>query len=282
MRAFLIIAALYSIVTVNSFAQEDFQSPKLEKNWELKGFDKPSCILFDSKNEVFYIANLGKISGLNKPNEDGYISTVSKDGTLINNFWIKGLISPSDMVIFDKYLYVADMTNIVLINIEDGIVLLKTPIKGARYLNCITADKDTAIYVSDMLTKKIYLYKAYKTTEIMDANEIGFVTAFAATSDKIYCAGKEDIYLFDPVYKYFKTYIKKTSNVTGLCIIDDEQSLYTTLTGTLFMVNRKKQEILLNKPEITLDGFAYIKDNKTVVLTSSKSNGIFCYTLKPL
>lgn len=281
MKTSFILIGTFLVLSVNVLAQEAFQSPKLEINWELKGVESPSCVVFDSKNEVFYVAHKGKISGLGKLTEDGYISVVTKDGTIKNNMWIKDLITPLDMVIFENNLYVADMNHINIISIDEGKTILKVPVNGAMYLNSITADKNGIIYIADMITKKIYVYQSRKATEFMDAGDMGFITAFATDGDRLLCAGKDNIYLLDVASKYGKVTTKKTTDVSGMAIIDEERFLYSVIAGSMFLIAGKKQEMLLNKPGAKFERLIFVKESNSIVLTYPKSNSIVCYTLKP-
>jgi sugar lactone lactonase YvrE len=132
---------------------------KLVKKWETEAvFKVPESVLFDKANNVLYVSNIdGKDTWA--ADGKGSISKMGADGKNILVDWVAGLNAPKGMGLYNGKLYVADPTDIVVINIDSAKIEKRIPVTGAVGLNDITVDKDGIVYVSDSEGKKIYRMK---------------------------------------------------------------------------------------------------------------------------
>ncbi|OMH39683.1 SMP-30/gluconolactonase/LRE family protein [Motiliproteus sp. MSK22-1] len=128
-----------------------------EELWTINNLDQPESVVADPGTDLLYISNIN--GNPFELNGKGYISRVSKNGEVQQQFWIKGLDAPKGMAVVDNYLYVADLNKVHVINLEKGQVvnLLKAP--NAKMLNDVTAAPDGTVYISDLLGGAIYRIK---------------------------------------------------------------------------------------------------------------------------
>ncbi|MEO6282597.1 MAG: ATP/GTP-binding protein [Dyadobacter sp.] len=122
----------------------------------------PESVLYSAQNKILYVA---LIDG--KPGEKdgkGGIAKVGLDGKVIANDWVTGLNAPKGMGIIGSKLYVADVTDVVEIDIKSGKILKKHEVEGSKFLNDLTIDSKGNIYVSDSDTKKVHLIKDGKVS----------------------------------------------------------------------------------------------------------------------
>ena len=118
----------------------------LEKIWESDTtLAIPESVLFD--NNMLYVALID--GGGWDADGKGGVGKVDKNGKIINATWATGLNAPKGMGLWKKKLYVADISEVVVINTESGKVESKIPVEGATGLNDITIDSKGTIYVSD-------------------------------------------------------------------------------------------------------------------------------------
>ncbi len=132
------------------------KSPELVLKWESDSSLKvPESVLFDKANQVLYVSN---IDGTNPWEADGKgsIGKVGLDGKVIAAEWVSGLHAPKGMGLHNGKLYVADLGNIVVIDIAGAKVEKSIPIAGATGLNDISIDPNGVIYVTEYLSKKLY------------------------------------------------------------------------------------------------------------------------------
>ena len=128
--------------------------PALNIKWETNGLSTPESVLYDKENDVIYVSNVNGVP--NEKDGNGFISKISKEGKILDLNWITDLDAPKGMAIIGGKLYVADINQLVQIDIKSGKVLKKYLEPNAVFLNDVTADKNGIVYVSDMMDDKIY------------------------------------------------------------------------------------------------------------------------------
>lgn len=157
-RNFLIAALLSSFTALSSQAQHS-----LTQLWSSEAsLPIPESVLFSGSGKVLYVA---QIDG--KPGEKdgkGGIAKVGLDGKIIAQDWVTGLNAPKGMGIKGGKLFVADVTEVVEIDIKSGKIDKKHEVEGAKFLNDLTIDSKGTIYVSDSDTKKVHAIKDGKVS----------------------------------------------------------------------------------------------------------------------
>ncbi len=129
--------------------------PILQPAWQTAAiFEGPESVVFDEKRKTLYVSNVN--GQATEENGSGYLSQISLTGDLIKQHWVDGLDAPKGMAIFGDKLYVADIKQLVEIDISTGKISQRYPAADAVFLNDVAADNKGNIYVSDMLTDQIY------------------------------------------------------------------------------------------------------------------------------
>ena len=139
----------FSIVSINALI------PSVQKLWATDTILKvPESVLVDDKENCLWVSNIDGAS--NGKDGKGSISKLSKTGAPINLDWVIGLNAPKGMAKYKQELYVADLTELVIIDIKKGIIKNKIKVEGSVFLNDVTVNKYGAVFVSDSRTGKVH------------------------------------------------------------------------------------------------------------------------------
>jgi len=152
MKKLLIILTVFLINFTNKVVYSD---DHMEIVWETeKIFELPESVIYDSKNEVLYVSNITDHPF--KKDGTGYISKIGLDGSIIKKKWINKLNAPKGLTISNDKLYIADVDELVEVDIESGKILNKYKGYGSVCMNDVTADKYGNVYVGDTYNDTIY------------------------------------------------------------------------------------------------------------------------------
>jgi len=117
----------------------------------------------------------------------GGIAQVSLTGKIINANWITGLNAPKGMAIKGDILYVADIDELVAINIKGNKIDHRIKVTGSENLNDVSIDSQGAIYITD--TKQGKVYKVVNNVSSLAYEGIRGANGVKAIGDKLYIAG---------------------------------------------------------------------------------------------
>src|SRR6185436_12762222 len=136
-----------------------FAQHRLEKIWEPDSVLKvPESVLFDADGKVLFAANIDGTDPWGKDGK-GSVAKVSLDGKVIATEWVTGLNAPKGMGLYKGKLYVADLNELVVIDIAAAKIEKRIAVTGAEGLNDVSVSKTGTVYVSDSKLKKVFIVK---------------------------------------------------------------------------------------------------------------------------
>ena len=143
------ITSFIILIAFNLNAQEH----KLEKIWETDSVIAVPESVLPVKN-ILYVSLIDG-AGWTADGKGG-VGKLDPTGKIIDSVWITGLNAPKGMGIVGHRLYVADMTEVIVIDIDKGTVEKKIRIDSAKGLNDITVTDKGIIYISDSRGNRIW------------------------------------------------------------------------------------------------------------------------------
>jgi hypothetical protein len=149
MRKFF-YATTFLVTLASSFTQ----AQSLTQIWSLSGFSNPESTTWDDGTNQIFVSQMGRFGP--EGGQDGKLSIVSINGSMIKENWVTGLVDPKGMVSSKGKLYVVDATGIVVIDIPKGIVLEVISIPGAVLLNDIAITQDGTLFATDLAGNAIF------------------------------------------------------------------------------------------------------------------------------
>ena len=138
----------------------------LEQLWSTDSIIRtPESVLLDKANDILYVAQIDGEGG--EKDGKGGVGKLGTDGKVIDLDWVTGLNAPKGMAMHNGKLFVADLTEMVEIDMATGKVLRKIPVEGSEFLNDVTVDANGDVFVSDSNTKQITMIKDGKSHQVL-------------------------------------------------------------------------------------------------------------------
>lgn len=180
----IIFSFLSVLILTTSQAQHS-----IEKIWESDTtLAIPESVLFDKT--VLYVSLIDG-QGWDADGKGG-IAKVDKNGKILNATWATGLNAPKGMGIWDKKLFVADISEVAVLSLATGKIESKIAIEGATGLNDITIDKNGIVYVSD--SKLGNVHKITKGKAELYLSGLKGVNGLKAIDNDLYILTANDVF----------------------------------------------------------------------------------------
>jgi sugar lactone lactonase YvrE len=285
----LTLTALLSFSLINSAVAE---SDSLELFWELDGLSNPESVVHDPRLNILFVSNVN--GGPNDKDRNGYISIVSVNGNMLNEKWVVGLDAPKGLAIYGSTLYVADIDQLVAIDIDHGRITNRYKVDDAKFLNDVDNDDKGNIYVSDMVLNRIHKLSGDDFQIWIESDELDNPNGLHFTEDDIIVGswGKMTDGFATEVPGHLKRISINTKNIssigdgTAVGNLDgvegnDEIGFYVTdwLNGGLFHIDAKGTVNKLLEFEQGSADHEFLARKGMLFIPQMKENKLFAYKL---
>jgi sugar lactone lactonase YvrE len=253
----------------------------IEKKWESESlFKVPESVCLDIKNNVLYVSNINGSNVWAKDN-NGSIGKMRPDGTILQAEWIRGLHSPKGMGLFKDLLYVADLTEIVVIDISRQEIRKKIPVPYSEQLNDITIDTKGNVYVSDSKSKRVYVLKGGDATPYLEGLE--GPNGILWLKDNLYLLDRGSLYRVEYDRKLTKLADGIEGGADGLAAYNDAGFIVSGWAGVIYYVSPEGAKQLLidtRSAKMQSADIAYEPASQTLFVPAFFSNKVVAYSLK--
>jgi outer membrane protein assembly factor BamB len=244
------------------------QNPQLKKLWETDSTLRvPESVLYYEKENVLFVSNIDGKS--DQKDLKGSISKVDVNGKILELEWATNLSAPKGMGIFENNLYVADLTEVVAIDLKTAKIARRVPVEGSIFLNDITIDKSGRVYVSDSRGGKVYQIMDNEVSLYID-NKKG-VNGLLAVDDNLFLAVKDTLFKADRGKKLTVVTTGMDESSDGIVMVDGKNFLVSCWNGVIYHVNADGGK------KILIDTRA-IKSNTADIGFDSKNSVLFVPT----
>jgi hypothetical protein len=138
--------------------------------WSLSGdFQSPESAYYHAATNSVFVSSIN--GGITDKDGNGYISRLTPDGMMVSAKWATGLNGPKGIRSVGNTLWVADIDEVVGIDIGTGAITSRVAIEGATFLNDLATAPDGTIYVSDSFGPAVYAVKDGKASVFLEGNE---------------------------------------------------------------------------------------------------------------
>lgn len=260
------------------------------KAWEATGFENPESALPDTAGGIIYVSNVaGKPDGRDG---NGYISKLSLDGKVTAQKWVTGLDAPKGLALFGGKLYVADVDQLVEIDVATGAIAARHQAAGAKILNDVAADGEGRIYVSDWPGNAIWRLDGATFEKWLESPDLKSPNGLLVESDKLVVAAwgamKEDFSTETPGHLLTVSLADKTiaalgdgkpvGNLDGLEPFDADSYLVTDwVAGKVFQIARSGEaKELASLGQGTAD-LGFVPDSRTAIIPLMADGKVAAY-----
>lgn len=206
---------LFSLIFIFLLSAKLLSAQELKQVWETSPdiLKTPESVLYDEERDVIYVANIN--GAPDEKDGNGFISIINTDGTLKTKNWVEGLDAPKGLAIHDGKLYVGDIDNLVVIDIEAEKVVEIYNEPDALFLNDVAACKNGMVFVTDTRTNKVHVLKDDDFSVWIEDGHFNSPNGLMTENGKLY-VGARNIYEVDIKTKEITTLIEDAEGVDGL------------------------------------------------------------------
>jgi hypothetical protein len=279
----IILFIVSSLMAYSAFAQDTkiYQSEKLDKKWETPAtLLVPESVCFDASSQAIFVANIN-----GKPTDkdgNGFISLLNLDGEIKELKWAIGMHAPKGMGIYNGILYVSDIDRVAAIDIKNKSILKFFEFPEAKFLNDIAIDQNGAVYISDMMSTRIYRIFDDKTEIWLDDSNLTNPNGLFVENDEL-MIGCNKIVRVSLKDKKITTWIENTGGIDGLEAVGDGAYIFSDWQGNVYLVrtDKKTTKILDTTPAgINAADIEFITEKRLMLVPTFNDNRIVAYQLK--
>lgn len=255
---------------------------QLVKLWSTDTILKvPESVLFDGKNKVLYVTN---IDGQPWANDGkGSVGKVGLDGKIIAVDWVSGLLAPKGMGLYKNKLYVADLTELVVIDVNTGTVIERIVVEGAGGLNDVSADENGTVYVTDSRARRVYEVKDGKASMLLDSSKLKGPNGILKHEGSLYVLDAGSMYRMEKDGSLTKLAEGMEGGTDGIENVGGGDFLVSTWGGVVYYVaaDGTKQVLLDGRADkINSADIGYDAAKRIVYIPTFWKNSVVAYELR--
>jgi hypothetical protein len=271
----------YAHILINAQTNKELTVSPLQNKWSTERvLSIPESVIYCKTMDLLFVSNI--CGNPSEKDGKGFISKLAIDGSILQLKWINGLNAPKGMGIFEGKLYVADIDELVEIEISTGKIIKKYPAKKAKFLNDVVVDKNGSVYVSDTQVNLIYCLKNNKFDIWLSVGNLFNPNGLLCDNNELLVGCNNYVLSIDTETKHVRTFITETGSIDGLVKISDTQFVISDWVGNIYLINKSEPKIKLLTTEadnINAADIEYIKEKKLLIVPTFSDNRIMAYEL---
>lgn len=255
--------------------------PALQKIWETDGLRVPESVLvYQHDNEKFLFVS--EIDGKgDEADGKGGVARLSTDGKILEHNWVRGLNAPKGLATYQGKLYVADLTEVVVIDIATATVEQKIPAEDAIFLNDVTVDEKGIVYVSD--TRKNRVYRLENNTISIWLEDIEAANGLKVIEGDLYIAANDKLLKSDGEKNITEIASGFEQRADGLEPIGNGDFLVTCWAGIIYYVyadGRIEKLADTQQEKVNTADLGWDPQTQTLYVPTFFTNSVIAFKLK--
>lgn len=273
-----LIVLSFSVLFAVAHAQA---AKQLESLWQLDDLPTPESVLYVADKKVPYLF-VSLIDGQGDVVDGkGGIAKLTTDGNLIDKNWISGLNAPKGMALHENYLYVADITELVIIDIKKQKVIKKIPVADSVFLNDVTVNSSGVVFVSDTRTNKVHRYLDGKIELYLD--KVTSANGLKALGSTLVVGAGQELLLVDADKNRVVIAKGFESGIDGIEMVARGDFIVSCWVGLVYYVHSDgRLELLIDSREqkINTADIGFAPNTQQLFVPNFFKNSVTAYQLK--
>lgn len=209
----------------------------------------------------------------------GGVALLSRDGRMIQQDWLRGLNAPKGMAIRGNSLFVADLTELVEVDLTTSKIIQRYPAKDSVFLNDVTVDAAGLVYVSDTRTNRIYRLQHGKLA--LWQQDISSANGLKATAQGLVVGAGQQLLLLQQDGKRTLLAEGFAANIDGVEPMADGSFIVSCWVGLIYHVSAEGQLSLLldSKQQFNTADIGYDAATSLLYVPTFNANSLKIYRL---
>src|SRR5690554_286393 len=273
----LLAGTLLPFIAVSANAD----SVTLAQLWSTKELRTPESVLVHKAGTEKYLL-VTEIEGDGAALDGkGGIAKLSMSGEILDQDWVRGLNAPKGMAVHKQKLYVADVNDLVVIDMASQKIEAKINVPDSVFLNDVAVDEKGVVYVSDTRTNKIHRFVDHKPEVFLE--NIASANGLYTSGKNLIIGAGSTLLSVGPDKKQTELASGFESGIDGIEMTKPGEFLVSCWVGLMYYVHadgRIEKLIDSREDKINTADIGYDRDKNLVFVPNFLKDSVTAYQLK--
>ncbi len=239
-------------------------------------------VLYDEQRQVLFVSCINGMP--TDKNGKGYIAMLDPKGEVKTLEWVGGLNAPKGMGVYENLLYVTDIDQVVVIDIDKVEVVKAIPVEGASFLNDISIDTDGTVYLTGSNSGWIWTIRDGEVKALITEGLERPNGLFVEESRVLLTSsGSQDLKIIDKATASVETVTPEIGHGDGVEFTGKEgHYIVSSWSGEIFLIFPDFSKVSLLKTsdqKINSADIAFNKKDQVVYVPTFFDNRVVAYKL---
>jgi len=284
----LLLCVLSSLTSSVVLAEEAVApKPELKALWQSNELRVPESVLWhqqQNRDNTDTLLFVSEIDGKgNEADGMGGVAVLNTDGSIRQKDWLRGLNAPKGLAVYQGKLYIADLTEVVVVDIASATILQKITAPDSVFLNDVTVDAQGRVYISDTRKNRIYKLEQDKISSWLE--HVAAANGLKVVDEHLYIAAGDKLLqldLADHTKKISQVAVGFAERADGVEPVGNGDFIVSCWAGLVYYVHAdgRIQELMDSRTEkLNTADIGWDAATKTLYIPTFFGNSVKAYRL---
>jgi hypothetical protein len=263
------------------FAKAPASSVALQPVWTIEGIETPESVIeVVNKRQNYFLVSAIEGDPLTKDGK-GSLAKINSRGEIVDKEWISGLNAPKGMAQFKDKVYVADIDELVVVDINKAKIIEKLPIPGSILLNDVAVDAQGIVYISDTFAGRVYRLKNHQVDIYLEG--VLSANGLWAEQDRLLVGASNQIIAYNKAKKSKQLGTDFPYEIDGITPWKCDSYVVSSWEGQIWLISKKGERTLLLDSVaegVSTADIMYSENAKLLFVPNFFSNTVRAYRVK--